>query len=214
MPILVLFAVMIFGLREISLRKRVVLGFLLFSIGIILFMSVHVQENLFRSGHGTIKDIISCDPALLNVGGRLTAWPIYINGIENIWFGDGSTASVIFGNATFGAGKWSHPHNEYIRVLFDYGVFGVVLLSIPIVWLLVLLYKKGRSNNANDMRWICFAGFNGIFATLLLGISGNVLMYVAYIGNMLFATIGYTFALEDKTINARNTNYENLFGSQ
>ena len=214
MPVLVLPAILIFGFHNISMRNRIILCIFLVCGATILFMSAPAQENIFLSGYGSLSDIISLDPTLVKASGRLTAWPLYIKGIENIWFGDGSTESVVFGNATFGAGKWSHPHNEYIRVLFDYGIIGIVLLSVPVVWLLALLYKKGRSNNANDMRWLCFVGFNGVFATLLLGISGNVLMYVAYIGNVLFATIGYTFAFEDKTINARNTSYENLFGSQ
>jgi hypothetical protein len=214
MPVLILPTILVFGCTGISLRVRTILCIVLICAGIFLFNSQPVQEDLFRRGYGTVHDAFSFDPEVVNLSGRLTAWPLFIQGIENIWFGDGSTASVVFGNATFGACKWSHPHNAYIRVLFDYGIMGFILLLIPVVSLLIFLYKRyQQSHTGEDSRWIYAVSINGIVAMLLLGISGNVLMYVPYIGNMLFATIGCAFACERKK-KERRPRYENLFDSQ
>jgi len=192
MPVLILPLILIFGYSGVRARTRLVLAGLFILASLILFNTNPVQENLFRRGHGTIWDIASFDPGELHTSGRLTAWPLYIQGIEDVWFGQGSTASVEFGNATFGTGKWSHPHNEYIRIVFDYGIVGTVLFAIPVLLLLYTCHKRAFSG-LPDTLWLYRVSAGGIVVMLLLGITGNVLMYVAWFGNMLFATIGVAY---------------------
>ncbi len=215
MPVLILPTLLVLGSLGMSVRVRIVILILLACAGIYFFGSRPVQENLFHRGYGTVYDAFSFNPEIVNFSGRLTVWPKFVQGIENIWLGDGSTASAEFGKIMFDHMGWSHPHNAYIRVLFDYGITGCVLLAIPVISLLVALYKRYRlCRTHEDLRWIYSASINGIVAMLLLGISGNVLMYVAFIGNMLFATIGCAFAYEDKTIKTGNPEYENMPDSQ
>ena len=196
MPVVVLPVLLVFGYRTISLRGRIVAAVVLVLLALALFQMAPVQENLFFSGYGTLGDLVSLDPEVVNLSGRLVAWPMYLGGIENPWLGDGSTASVEFGQLNFGTGKWAHPHNEYIRVLFDYGVVGALLLGVPTLCLLVSLYRRSRAACGDaEVGWLYCVAVNGLIGVLLLGISGNSLMYIAYIGNMLFATIGATWVV-------------------
>ena len=189
MPVLLLPLLFIFGSRFRQPLLKPALSMAMIVGGLFLFYSDPVQENLFFRGYGSLADALSLDAEVVNLSGRLNAWPQFINNAEDIWFGDGAASSVEFGNVTFGG--WSHPHNEYIRILIDYGIVGMVLLSIPVVVMLYRLYRSRPDPVADPQRrWFWSTCFFGITAMLLLGISGNVLMYIAYIGNMLFAVIG------------------------
>jgi O-antigen ligase len=203
MPVLLLPLLFILGSRFRQPLLKPALSLAMIVGGLILFYSDPVQENLFYRGSGSLADAFSFDPEVLNVSGRLNAWPQFIDSIENIWLGDGATVSMEFGNITFDG--WSHPHNEYIRIVQDYGIVGAILLSIPVVVMLVQLFRA-RPDPVVDpkRRWFWSTCFFGIVAMLLLGISGNVLMYVAYIGNLLFASIGCYWASEPDAISCES----------
>lgn len=195
MPVLVVPFIFGFGLNYLSWKRKAIFAIAVILGGLGLFYTTPVQENLFRKGYGTLEELFSFDPAVVNSSGRLVAWPELINGIENRWLGDGATSSAEFGYATFRG--WTHPHNEYIRILFDYGIVGFILLSIPSLHLLIVLFQNAmRRRYDPSMRWLYAVCINGFLAMLLLGITGNVLMYISYIGNMLFAIIGCSFAME------------------
>ncbi len=189
MPVILLPLLFLLGSRFRQPLLKPALSLFLVVGGLTLFYAEPVQENLFIRGYGSLADAFSFNPEVISLSGRLNAWPQFIHNAEDIWFGDGAASSVEFGNVTFGG--WSHPHNEYIRVLIDYGIVGMVLLSIPVVVMLYRLYRSRPDPVADPQRrWFWSTCFFGITAMLLLGISGNVLMYIAYIGNMLFAVIG------------------------
>jgi O-antigen ligase len=189
MPVLAVPFIFGFGLNYVSWKKKTLIALAIIAGGLGLFYTGPVQENLFNSGYGTLAQLFSFDPTVLNTSGRLTAWPEFLNGIEHPWTGDGATSSAEFGYATFRG--WTHPHNEYIRILFDYGIIGFILLSIPALWLIIGLYQQAmRQRNNTSMRWLYSVCVNGFLAMLLLGITGNVLMYISYNGNFLFAVIG------------------------
>jgi hypothetical protein len=198
MPLLVLPAVAVFGYNGLSLRKKAVLGISVIALSLAGFYAGPVQQNIFHRGYGSLSELFSFDPDIVNTSGRLTAWPQFFAGIEDIWKGDGATSSAEFGYATFRG--WTHTHNEYLRILFDYGIVGVILLAIPTLYLLVSLIRNAqRYRNNPQMRWLFAASINGLLAMLLLGVSGNVLMYIAYIGNLLFALIGCAYAAAQET---------------
>jgi hypothetical protein len=188
MPVLVIPILFLIGPSGYSFAQRAVFTACLGLLGLASFYSAPVQSNLFRTGTGTIEDVASLDAHKLSTGGRLTAWPVYFESIKkNPWFGGGGTASVDFGNETFGG--WSHPHNEYIRLLFDYGIVGIVLFLGPMAQLLLMCFKQIHAGSP-EVQWLYKVALYGISAMLLLAITGNVFMYVAWLGNLLFATIG------------------------
>ena len=197
MPVIVIPILAVFGYNSI----RPLLKFLLMGTVVLLalaaFYTEPVQLNLFHQGFGSMRELFSFDPEVVNLSGRLNAWPQFLGGIENRWLGDGATSSAIFGYATFRG--WTHPHNAYIRILFDYGYVGFALLTIPVGCLFISLFQRGwLCRNNRNTRWLFATAINGLLCMLLLGISGNVLMYIAYIGNILFALIGCSYAIDPR----------------
>lgn len=195
MPILAVPVLMVLGCNALRPAVKCLLGATIVLLALAAFYTEPVQQNLFHQGYGSLQDLLSFDPEVVSLSGRLNAWPQFLAAIENRWFGDGAAASAVFGYATFQG--WTHPHNDYIRILFDYGYVGCILLALPVAHLLIGLIRRSRRHAANPPhRWLFATAINGLLATLILGISGNVLMYIAYIGNILFALIGCTYAID------------------
>jgi O-antigen ligase len=179
---------LVFGPGKLSYRTRILATIAISIVGIYVFRSDVFQEITFRGQGGQLSDLLSFDPEVVRTGGRLTAWPEYLDGVTNIWFGEGSAASVAFGNRLFGSGFWSHPHNEYIRVYFDYGIVGGVLFLVPYVYLMIALRKKTKlAVQLDNLRRFCIAA---LLAFFLQAVTGNIVMYCAWYGNFLFAIIG------------------------
>jgi hypothetical protein len=190
MPILLIIFLFLLRIKNISFVSRISMFVVLCFLFFFLFRYSFVQDYIFRYGEGDIIDLLSLDPNLIKTSGRLYAWPIYWGEImKQPWFGHGSTMSVDFGNITFI--RWSHPHNEYIRILFDYGFLGAILFLIPILNLAYQCFKGTRHALTEETKFLCSVGLWGIIAMFLLAITGNVLMYVAWYGNLLFALIGF-----------------------
>jgi hypothetical protein len=190
MPIIIILSLFLFRLKNISFVRRIIVFALLCLTFIFLFQYHIIQAYLFRYAHGDMIDLLTFDPNIIKTSGRLYAWPIYWDEImKQPWFGHGSTMSVDFGNMNFKG--WSHPHNEYIRILFDYGFIGALLFLIPIFNLSYHCIIGLRKSVSEDTKWFCSIGLWGIITMFLLGITGNVLMYVAWYGNLLFALIGF-----------------------
>ncbi len=199
MPLLALPFIVIFGYNALKWHIKCAFGTIVVLLGIAAFYTEPVQQNIFHQGHGSLSDLVSFDPEIVNLSGRLNAWPQFLAGIENRWTGDGASSSAEFGYATFRG--WTHTHNEYLRILFDYGRIGFILLMIPVVNLLITLIRGAARHRFDPQaRWLYAASINGLLAMLLLGISGNVLMYVSYIGNMLFVLIGCTYTIRRRDL--------------
>lgn len=205
MPMLVIPVLFLLGPTGMSYRKRILWGLLFAIVAPIVFYTPLIQSYVFRHGQtGTMRDAISIDPKLVSSAGRLTMWPKYIDDIQDIWLGHGSIASVEFGNFVTG-GKWSHPHNDYIRILYDYGLIGIALLAIPTVWVLRECCKGLLSGDINVM-YLYRVAFCGVLAMFLLAITGNTIMYSTWIGNSVFATLGVAFAEQRKGLHASGLN--------
>lgn len=191
MPVLVLPAALVLGRPGHSLKKRAAIaaGILLLGV-LVLFPTESGQSLVFRRSYrGTLEDALTMDPAIVSSGGRLVTWPAYVEAIRegDILFGRGGVESSYFGVDEFGG--LAHPHNEYIRLLFDYGVVGAVLYLSPMIYLIVLCYRHRRFGSP-DVQWLWQVGWLGMVTLILLAITGNAFVYGAFIGNMLFATIG------------------------
>jgi O-antigen ligase len=189
-PILII--LLLYALSELyylSLPRRMLLVAVMALVILGVFETAIVQENLFRSGAGTIDDLVGLDPTELKSGGRLSAWPIFVENMPDIWFGGGSASSSAFGRSYFD-GNWAHPHNEYIRIVFDYGIVGLLLIVFPFVMMIRKLSVRCDKACPSITLIIIKFGRFGLFAMALLAITGNVLVYVSWYGALLFALIG------------------------
>jgi len=201
MPMLVIPFLLVLGPTGLRAKKRIEWAMLAILAFPVVFYTPLIQSYVFRHGQtGTIREMMTLDPGLVRSAGRLTMWPKYLEDIRDFTFGHGSTASVDFGNDETG-GSWSHPHNDYIRILYDYGLIGVVLLAIPTIWVVRECRRGLRSKDAH-VKYLYRVAFSGVLAMLLLGITGNTIMYSTWIGNPVFATLGVAFAERHRGLQA------------
>lgn len=193
MAVLVIPLLAIITPSRVSIAKKAIL-ILCFIIGAVyLFYKPFVQSQIFFKGSGTLEEALELDFKTLKTGGRIFIWPYYIEKIrKRPFFGYGGTSSYRYGRFSL---KWaSHPHNEYIRILFDYGLVGLAFFLAPFIYLLIICYRRMRIGTP-DIQWLYNVGTGGLLAWLLLAITGNVMLYVSWFGNLLFATIGAAFGI-------------------
>jgi O-antigen ligase len=212
MPILLIPFMVIIGPSNLSKSIRLLLVSCIIAVSFYSFFNLtSFRELIFRENMvatGQLDDVLELDKNVVNSSGRLWVWPYYFNAIKKRpIFGYGGTASSIFGKEKL---KWaSHPHNEYIRLFFDYGLVGFLLYAIPYGLLLKTCYKRFL-HVSSEIKWLYAVGAGGLLGGIILGITGNVLMYVAWYGNLLFATIGVAFRLYHEKYSC-NKHYEPIF---
>ena len=109
----------------------------------------------------------------LSTQGRASFWEALIANMdpaELIGKGAGAAEALI---ARTSPGQ-SHPHNEYLRILYDFGPMGVILFLMPIVGLTIAAVIRGHRTN-HQIHWA--AALSG-GAILALAITDNPLVYI------------------------------------
>lgn len=77
----------------------------------------------------------------INTNGRLNVWSALLTELQD-WewvFGRGAGSSAVFVKHKF---EWNHPHNEYLRILFDSGALGLGLFMGAIATLLLFAWRR------------------------------------------------------------------------
>ncbi|RQM34970.1 O-antigen ligase family protein [Rhodococcus ruber] len=108
----------------------------------------------------------------LNTSGRSVLWELTINSWQSAPFfghGPGSAASLISGRF----GNISHPHNEYLRLLHDFGVVGAALFTAGLI---ALIWETGRRARRLPHP-IHKAAALSLIAVAAVSITDNVLVY-------------------------------------
>lgn len=80
---------------------------------------------------------------ILNTNGRINVWSALIRDIEpaQVFFGKGAGYSRSFVSDYAG---WAQPHNEYLRLLVDFGVLGLVTWLTAVLLLGIFAVKYWR----------------------------------------------------------------------
>lgn len=110
-----------------------------------------------------------------NTAGRYSAWQVFWDKIvADPWFGHGAgTVSEVIG------GAFIHPHNDYLRILYDFGVVGGVLWILAFVsltWHMGLIWLRNDPTNPlmkrfNDTAFLCLVALGVAMVT------DNVIVY-------------------------------------
>jgi O-antigen ligase len=110
--------------------------------------------------------------------GRTELWSLTWHQFEESpWIGQGAGASEEYLTALGGA---SHPHNDYLRLLFDYGIVGTALWTLGIVLIMTALFRdwrrwdESRDPKAGTELWALLS----IAAFLAAMITANPLVYM------------------------------------
>ncbi len=171
--------------------KRVILGGIILAVGLNLFYTERVQQKTFYSGSGTLQDISPSNPDLAT-SGRKYIWEHMEDEIHEMpLFGHGANASEPFVMKL--TGGLTHPHNDWLRLLYDYGYFGTVIFGICMLLQVLHLLKVGR-RSSGDNRILFFAGATSFIVFALFMFTDNIILYAAFFGNLQFTIIGLAYA--------------------
>jgi O-antigen ligase len=108
-----------------------------------------------------------------NTAGRSQLWSYTWHlAHQHLLFGGGPGDAQDNVTARF-AGEVNHPHNDYLRLLNDLGVVGLVLFLIGVIALLRGTWTRGR-RTGEPVHW---AAFLGVLGVVCAAVTDNVLVY-------------------------------------
>ncbi|MCJ7678581.1 MAG: O-antigen ligase family protein [Anaerolineales bacterium] len=177
-------------LGRVRLRTRLLsLGAIALG-GIALFSSPRMQARMFYSGSGTFSDI-SLQNRNFATSGRSALWPELVEEIKKRpWLGHGANASETY--VSTARPGLAHPHNDWLRLLYDYGVLGTVLFVLTL--LTQVFHTLASARRAPDPAHVLFIGAASSFIVLTLFMfTDNIILYAAFFGNLQFAFLGTAY---------------------
>jgi hypothetical protein len=175
----------------LQIIKRVFFAAIIIMIAIPLFYSERVQQKMFYSGKGTLEEVNPGNPDFATHG-RKAMWAAIQKEIDKEpYFGHGANSSEAFLKVFFGGA--AHPHNDWLRLLFDYGHFGTGIFSLSLLMQLIHILKRSK-NSDGALRILYYTGASSILSFVLFMFSDNIILYVAFFGNLQFTIIGIAYA--------------------
>ena len=170
MATLVLLVVWLIAPSYRRVTSRIVVSAVICLLGLALFYSPLVQDRFFPEGHGTLKRIGQGD---FSGSGRFDMWPV-------VW--DEAQRHIAFGAGAGEVGRFmpkarlfnpeGTPLNDYLRVVFDYGVAGIVILVSTLLLQMYVLVRAMLMKGA-VARWALSAAYLGLAALLLFALAGK-----------------------------------------
>jgi len=190
-PLVASLGLLMLAIMPISIRRRILFAVLAGILGIGMFYSPWVQRKMFHSGHGTLSDLRLENPDL-NSNGRDNLWSTLLSGMqEKPWLGEGGNADRTFMLNHFALNYL--PHNDWFRVRFNYGWFGVMLYACTMACQVFHLRRLARIPNAR-LRALACAAATCFVPYILVMFTDNVLIYCQAFTVPAFALIGVSYA--------------------
>jgi O-antigen ligase len=112
--------------------KSVVKGTVIGAVGVAIFLAcIFLSQEMYDRFFG-FDASLQVGGVTLNASGRTEMWQMLLESLQgNYLFGKGvASSSILIDNYFPGLG---HPHNDMLRLLYDFGIFGVTW------WVLFLL---------------------------------------------------------------------------
>jgi len=169
------------------LKPKSVVGFARVVIGLLvavalLWAGIRFIPPLHDRFFPTQGDLVQVGGYTFGATGRTELWGLTWHQFEESpWIGHGAGASEEFLTDLGGA---DHPHNDYLRLLDDYGIAGTALWTLGIVLIVTGLYRGWRRREATrDPRartelWAMLS----VAAFLAMMITDNPLVYMHVLG--------------------------------
>lgn len=178
--------------------KRFKRVFIIILIGVIelgIFNMPRTQEKMFYSGRGTFAELRLDNPNFAT-SGRAFMWDIMKPEIKKKpIFGHGANASEMFISVL--TGGLAHPHNDWLRLLYDYGYLGTFVF----VWCLIVQFfhaLKRAKKTTEGTRILFYAGVSSLLVFVLFMFTDNIILYTAFFGNLQFTILGLAYASLEK----------------
>jgi O-antigen ligase len=180
----------VFHPRLKSITLRVVAMALFACVGIGLFYTPRFQKRFFYEGKGTLTQVMQGE--FLGFG-RFEAWPlIYERAMNRRWYGYGAGSTrefvpVVWEDMTL-------PHNDYLRVFFEFGLLGLSVFLIASIGQIVALVRRSRRTRG-VVRYAFAAAAMGWAIFLMAACTDNPLTYALWVTNPLFALMGAAYGV-------------------
>jgi O-Antigen ligase len=177
-------------LAPMRMKKRLAVVALIVCLAIPVFLSERVQSKMFYSGEGTISQVRFGNPNL-RTSGRKPIWDAMEDEIaKEPWFGHGANSSEPFVFALTGL---THPHNDWLRLLYDYGYLGTTIFGFCLSLQVWHLLKSARKSNGRT-RTLLYAVASSFIIFVLFMLTDNIILYAAFFGNFQFTMLGLAYA--------------------
>ncbi len=167
--------------------RTIAVGFIA-CLSLALFYSPVFQQRFFEHGSGSVSDLMRGDYLSF---GRFELWPL-------IW--EASLRHPVIGNGV-GASHalveqlspgLEHPHNDYLRVLYELGFVGLGIFVAVLLWQFAELNRRIRES-AGVVRQAFVAAFLGFAILVITCVTDNTLIYNQFFVAPLFALLGAAF---------------------
>jgi len=176
---------------HMNIFKRTVLIALILLLAIPVFYSERVQHKMFYSGSGTFAEVHPDNPDFAT-SGRKALWEKMEAEIDNKpYFGHGANASESF-VAKLTAGL-THPHNDWLRLLYDYGYLGAIVFAFCLIAQVLHILKRAKYAIVKT-KILFYAGASSFVSFVLFMFSDNIILYAAFFGNLQFTILGLAYA--------------------
>ena len=192
----------------LSLKKRLIVTLIIIFMGALAFQTERIQSKMFISGHGDYSDAFNGMLDLMtgtgdsedgvkdfSTNGRKSIALALKDGLnKNYWTGNGSNSSEAISMDLSGV---SHPHNDWLRIQYEYGMLGIIIFIGTILGQIYHASKRLKYLPRKYMPVFCI-GIGSFVPMGLFMTSDNILLYIAWFGNLQFAAIGVFYGLVER----------------
>ena len=178
--------------------RFVLVGFVVATVVAVVVAKVHALNVRFFQG-----DLQSLGGVSVNVTGRNVlwrhAWDAFLQS-PIIGHGAGSADNLI---VALGVGA-SHPHNDYLRFLDDFGAVGFLLWIIGTLAVLRHLWLGWRRSTSSEERQLYGTAFLGLFGLSCAMATDNAVIYL-FVMAPLGAVMGLAMGCPPAPVTSRET---------
>lgn len=157
--------------------------------------AVSISAYVFVINYTPFRDRFFGGDAAWKVGdfaistqGRAEMWELVLSNSSKSWlFGHGVGSASQFISEYF---RLNHPHNDYLRLYFDFGVAGFCLFLAGYLALMWQVFRNARRTD-HPLQWAAFIGMLGI---ALVAVTDNSFVY-PFVMLPLGSLVGLSLAL-------------------
>jgi O-antigen ligase len=120
----------------------------------------------------------------INTSGRASMWSkLWDNAVlqfNHVLFGQGPASSEIFVQKNVDTSQLrsvADPHNDYLRMFYDYGIVGEILFVTGMIMLLYRIYRWAKNESVRDVAMIHWTAFLSGGALMGCMITDNPVVY-------------------------------------
>jgi len=187
-----LMAVFVTNFSRMRIAIRVTAIIVIGICALAAFSTPFVQRRMFRSGEGTISDM-RMENHNFDMGGRQAMWDLLADGIRvSPFVGHGANAHA---TALRNAKLIIEPHNDWLRISYDYGIPFAAFFPICILLQIRHAYIRAKRSTLY-VRVLYLTGISAFVPFALLMLTDNIIVYAQFFGNLQFLILGLAYGAD------------------